>query len=95
MDGIRDLAGVGGPRVALALVPFLNRSPQVLYIRPDRRGRRRSPAERDYERLPAHHCAWVYLAAIFQMTRRLAEARQDAPDPDQGLKTGTFLDGQL
>jgi len=28
---------------------------------------------RDYERLPAHHAAWVEWAAIIQMTRRLAK----------------------
>ena len=33
---------------------------------------RRRRCARDYERLPAHHRAWVYLAAIYQMTRRLA-----------------------
>ena len=35
---------------------------------------RRRRCARDYERLPAHHLAWVYLAAILQMTRRLAPA---------------------
>ena len=42
---------------------------------------RRRRCARDYERLPAHHCAWTYLAAIFQMTRRLARATQDNPSP--------------
>ena len=34
---------------------------------------RRRRCARDYERLPAHHAAWVQWAAIFQMTRRLAK----------------------
>jgi transposase len=34
---------------------------------------RRRRCARDYERLPAHHAAWVHLAAIIQMTRRLAK----------------------
>jgi putative transposase len=33
---------------------------------------RRRRCARDYERLPAHHAAMVYWAAILQMTRRLA-----------------------
>jgi transposase len=34
---------------------------------------RRRRCARDYERLPAHHAAMVYWAAIIQMTRRLAK----------------------
>ena len=34
---------------------------------------RRRRCARDYQRLPAHHAAWVQWAAIFQMTRRLAK----------------------
>lgn len=34
---------------------------------------RRRRCARDYERLPAHHAAMVQLAAILQMTRRLAK----------------------
>ena len=34
---------------------------------------RRRRCARDYERLPAHHAAWVQWAAIFQMTRGLAK----------------------
>lgn len=33
---------------------------------------RRRRCARDYERLPEHHAAWVQIAAIIQMTRRLA-----------------------
>jgi transposase len=33
---------------------------------------RRRRCARDYERLPEHHLAWIYLAAIYQMTHRLA-----------------------
>ena len=40
---------------------------------------RRRRCARDYERLPAHHQAWVCLAAIYQMTRRLAAACDDNP----------------
>jgi putative transposase len=42
---------------------------------------RRRRCARDYERLPAHHRAWIYLAAIYQMTRRLAPARHHNPTP--------------
>jgi transposase len=34
---------------------------------------RRRRCARDYERLPAHHQAWVHIAAIMLMTRRLAQ----------------------
>jgi len=51
---------------------------------------RRRRCARDYERLPAHHQAWVYLAAIYQMTRRLTKTRDDNPDPDQGLETASI-----
>ncbi len=50
---------------------------------------RRRRCARDYERLPEHHAAWAYLAAIFQMTRRLAAARDDNPSPTQGLETAS------
>jgi putative transposase len=43
---------------------------------------RRRRCARDYERLPGHHAAWVYLAAVYQMNRRLAAARDHNPDPD-------------
>lgn len=43
---------------------------------------RRRRCARDYERLPEHHRAWVHLAAIFQMTRRLAKTADDNPSPD-------------
>jgi putative transposase len=36
---------------------------------------RRRRCARDYERLPEHHAAMVYLAAIIQMTRRLARTQ--------------------
>jgi putative transposase len=36
---------------------------------------RRRRCARDYERLPGHHAAWVQIAAIIQMTRRLARAQ--------------------
>jgi putative transposase len=36
---------------------------------------RRRRCARCYERTLAHHTAWVYLAAIYQMTRRLAATR--------------------
>ena len=42
---------------------------------------RRRRCARDYERLPAHHRAWVYLAAIFQMTRRLTSSPHNNPEP--------------
>ncbi len=42
---------------------------------------RRRRCARDYERLPAHHRAWIYLAAIYQMTRRLTRARHYNPTP--------------
>ena len=42
---------------------------------------RRRRCARDYEQLPQHHQAWVDLAAIYQMTRRLARTRDDNPDP--------------
>jgi putative transposase len=42
---------------------------------------RRRRCARDYERLPGHHAAWAYLAAIYQMTRRLAAARPITPTP--------------
>jgi putative transposase len=42
---------------------------------------RRRRCARDYERLPEHHQAWVYLAAVYQMTRRLAAARDHNPHP--------------
>ena len=51
---------------------------------------RRRRCARDYERLPAHHEAFVYWAAILQMTRRLAKPPQDNPGPDQGLGTGSI-----
>ena len=51
---------------------------------------RRRRCARDYERLPEHHTAWAYLAAIFQMTRRLAAARDDNPSPTQGLETASI-----
>ena len=35
---------------------------------------RRRRCARDYERLPAHHAAWIHWAANIQMTRRLATA---------------------
>jgi len=59
---------------------------------------RRRRCARDYERLPAHHQAWVYLAAIYQMTRRLAAARDDNPGPHQRLETasiGEFSFGKI
>jgi putative transposase len=34
---------------------------------------RRRRCARDYERLPAHHAAWIHWAANIQMTRRLAK----------------------
>jgi transposase len=34
---------------------------------------RRRRCARDYERLPAHHAAWIHCAANIQMTRRLAK----------------------
>jgi transposase len=36
---------------------------------------------RDYECLPQHHRAWVYLAATYQMTRRLTAAPAHNPSP--------------
>jgi transposase len=39
---------------------------------------RRRRCARDYERLPEHHTAMVQIAAIIQMTRRLARARAKA-----------------
>jgi transposase len=42
---------------------------------------RRRRCARDYERLPEHHAAWVHLAAILQMTRRLAATAEDNPNP--------------
>jgi putative transposase len=40
---------------------------------------RRRRCARDYERLPAHHAAMVHIAAIIQMTRRLARAHAASP----------------
>jgi putative transposase len=51
---------------------------------------RRRRCARDYERLPAHHAAWVHLAAIFQMTRRLAATQEDNPAPAHPLGTGSI-----
>jgi transposase len=51
---------------------------------------RRRRCARDYERLPAHHRAWIYLAAIFQMNRRLAKTSDDNPDPGEGLQTASI-----
>ena len=42
---------------------------------------RRRRCARDYERLTAHHEAMVQLAAIIQMTRRLARETHDNPSP--------------
>ena len=42
---------------------------------------RRRRCARDYERLPRSHAAMVNLAAIFQMTRRLAKTADDNPAP--------------
>jgi transposase len=40
---------------------------------------RRRRCARDYERLPGHHAAMVQIAAIIQMTRRLARTADDNP----------------
>lgn len=40
---------------------------------------RRRRCARDYERLPAHHQAWVHWSAIIQMTRRLAPNPKPKP----------------
>jgi putative transposase len=51
---------------------------------------RRRRCARDYERLPETHQAWAHLAAIFQMTRRLARTRDHNPNPGQGLETASI-----
>jgi transposase len=50
---------------------------------------RRRRCARDYERLPDHHRAWIHLAAIFQMNRRVAKPPAD--NPSQGLQTASIL----
>ncbi len=42
---------------------------------------RRRRCARDYERLPEHHVGMVQIAAIIQMTRRLAKTADDNPGP--------------
>jgi transposase len=51
---------------------------------------RRRRCARDYERLPGHHAAMVQLAAIIQMTRRLAKTAGDNPAAKLGSRTGSI-----
>jgi transposase len=50
---------------------------------------RRRRCARDYERLPDTHQAWIHLAAIFQMNRRVAKPPAD--NPTQGLRTASIV----